>query len=389
MKNNPTFTSKANLTTNNVLGVEHYKPGDPTTKLMAIKTTSGTSGAGISVFLSNLNDLAVEYAHLPLLESPYVSIGMAPSNACLETNRLFHMSPVREIISLGPAEIRLPNIGELMREIHPRSLYGSPVSLLRSFLATLDAQGALESLADVHTLGVSGEALPVREQKEIRKYLPNLQRLIDEYGHAETNNSGLGCDALYARYPEADFTVVHPIPSYEMWIKDPDPDGVGEIVVSTPDLPNYLTGDAGKIVEEPCACGATKTLHLFGRLNFDRFFCAGAVFHVAELDQIMKPFLENFIAYRLEVTEHDDGVSKHGKAHLRLVPSPKMQNIKNPEFFFGNLVTRDLRVAPQKTLGDLIRFGSFDPLTVTLESERFPETKSVRLRKILWPPKRA
>lgn len=200
------------------------------------------------------------------------------------------------------------------------------------------------------------------------------------YGMSEIGVIGIDCSYLTKKYPSDASRIFHPV--QRVTVVERDQDDIGEIVVTTPELSNYLTGDAGRIIKERCGCGAEETLFHYGRVNYDIVNCAGAVFHRSEIDRVFS-LLNDFVKdYYLEIKEVFGEGKTIGSVTIKIVPTAKLLAIKNSEDFVCDFVKKNLSLTKTRSLGDLIRDGIFLSPKVEFVSSFPLSDKKIRMKKV-------
>ena len=202
------------------------------------------------------------------------------------------------------------------------------------------------------------------------------------YGISEAPG-GVGghCRYLIEKYPKSLGRAYHPL--LPVSIVELDEADVGEIAIRTQELGWYLTGDAGRLVSEPCVCGASQTLFVEGRINYDIVHCVGATVRTDLLEKAFSP-LRNFVEeYSVEVREASHEERTVGAIAIAIVPTALLRSRADAEAFIAGEVAKTLQVTKTRTLDDLVRDGIFLPPAVSLvEALSRGNGKKVRLRKV-------
>ncbi len=378
-----TYVTKEDLQ-GRVVGIENYIPGDPSTKDMAIKASSGTSGMGPTVVIEKIPVAAKQKAYFDRAHA-LIRLGGQTTSALAGTNMLFRYAHMDRIMAIDSKDLKHPSIAHALAGFAATELYTVPLSFLRTAIHALRISPAAWAFRRVVYIFLSGEWTSVREKRELQKNFPKLKEYVDDYGSAEAGSYAWSCKYLAQRYLQEGLLVFHPVlAKKDLYLKDADSDGIGEIVVSTNELTDYRTGDAGKLISESCECGSKQTLVLFGRIDADYLNCAGATFALQEVDRVFESLVDMVVQYQMRVKELDDGVTLRGEIMIDITLTKEYAKQLKIESYIAEFVNRTLQVTPTRTLGELIASGIFLPTIVTtVKKIHMTDYKRSRLKKIV------
>ncbi|MEX0652023.1 MAG: hypothetical protein WD509_00930 [Candidatus Paceibacterota bacterium] len=366
-----------------IFGLEQYIPGSESVKDLSIKVTSGTSGYGPTVIVEKSAVEERTPRYLALLQNRLLRIGSQNANAYSSVNLALRHSNVKMVLVPDAKDLEHPGIGKIIQMFEPTELYSAPPSYMILILQRLKLKKPFP-FNKLKYVFVSGGMVTTSLKDKIHALLPNLLECINEYGSAEGGSIAFSCPYLNTAYEDSDIPTFHPIPTMNIHIINPDEhSGIGEVVLTTHELKNYRTGDAGKITTEECPCGLKQTLRLYGRIDYDIVSCAGAIFTLPEIDKIFSSLEETVRDYRIELKDVFDNLTLHGEITIRIVPTT---HVDTPEQFKKEIVeklARELYVTPTRTLEELVKDGIFFQPTVLLEDEIVHGRKEIHLKKIV------
>jgi phenylacetate-coenzyme A ligase PaaK-like adenylate-forming protein len=368
-----------------ILGIEWYTPGEEGTQDLSISISSGTTGKGISMALFRL------FERSPLSEQfrmfrhdnvrAFLRLITKNSQAIRTSHIQLGLPKPRRVLCLDEHDLSFPQLSRLLQEFEPDYLFGT-TTRIEKLLRSLEGEGKTESLHTLAFIRPTSESVLKRHVDLTARLYPRAT-VISDYGLAETENVAVGCPELNKKYPLQAFKVFHPFSSVcTVEILDPNAEGYGEIVVSTTvtGVENYRTGDVGRMVEEKCTCGASGTLFVVGRKDFDIAYCAGATFLLDEIDRVFTGFADEVEDYQLIVKEIADRVSLRGDVLFRIVLKRGARQ-SNPQDFLSR-IARSLAVTKTRTLADLVSEGIFEqPRIEYVETLSEGGAKRIRLVK--------
>lgn len=259
-----------------------------------------------------------------------------------------------------------------LAEFAPDNLVGFP-----SFMMKVSEYMDKNTARGVSALMIAGERLTEEFATDLKTRFPNA-RILQMYAAMELGYiSALPCENL-------GLNQYHVRDGFDVEVEEPDANGYGALLISTTlnstiPIVQYKTGDAGRVIDVPCACGAPKTLEILGRSGGDFVRTLGAMVRRDEFERTLALLSAPPDDYRLEVGMVRDGDVSRGsliatfyyKNHtptdaLRL----EMERVISGHFF----------LTPTKTLSDLVQAGVFAPLFIVYTDNPFPKTlKEVKL----------
>jgi hypothetical protein len=357
-------------------GLEQYRPGDASVRNLFIRLTSGTS-EGIPTML--VVSSKKPEGPTPLFSKPFLFISGRNCLVLPQAQRFFDSNNPSDFLFLGQRDREHPGVASVLRQFAPQQVF-SFVSLFHSFIEQLAHRGEIEALGSVEWIMLAGEMISERIHRAIMGYLPR-SRIDMRYSFSETAGSAcVSCEALSAKYPSAFGRVYHP--TMPITILEPDENGVGEIGIRTPELGNYLTGDAGRLVRETCACGAKDTLFIHGRINFDIVHAVGATFQLPLVEKTFDLLRDYVTDYYLEIREVEQEGKMMGSVTVTVVPTQKLLSLPDGVAYISNTLGRNLQLTRTRTLGELIRGGIFLPAKIAYTLALPVTGKKVRMRKV-------
>lgn len=377
----PHYTTKEDLN-KTVTGIEQYKPGDPSTKKLYIAASSGTT-TGLPTLLVVKNNEYDEYQY-------GLRIGGIKQDIRVSANTMFNLRRVAEALYCGEPnrimcldrdlDVASSHLSKIIEEFGPTELDGVPSFAVQVIENVIAEDGHANVFTNIRTFFTVGEALTPTKIAYLTKLMPKIT-FQGEYGCAEGGSYiAFSCPT---RFPEENepYHVVQNI-GIRVEIEDPDEDGFGEIVVSTPAITRYRTGDAGKIVPGICECGAQDTLVVRGRIDFDIVHCRGATFLISEIDRVfgnLRPYVADYL---VEVDEHAGGGTLIGTVSITIVPTEKLREHPTASRFICDTFSERLYVTKTRTLAQLVEDGLFKEPEVHFREKIVTGTKKkIRLRK--------
>lgn len=369
------YLMKEDLATS-IWGLEQYHPGKRSTKELGIKITSGTTGKPVLIVLKNVHlkrkkpiytGHHTSYVRLTPKYAPYVNQA---------NNLLRNTSKMRQILFLDKKDITDRHLESLLHEFAPTEIHSTP-----SYLVHLLQVSVLKT---IEYIWLGGELVCADAIRFIKKKIPRATIHIN-YGLGEADVFTESCTLLSRMYKDMPHSVFHLLVKYhKIEVLDPDKDGFGELILSTPEFSNYKTGDIGKLVAEQCVCGSKNTLIVLGRIDFDIVHCAGATILLSQLERVFEPlgmFVED---YYVEVQELITDTETVGKISLWIVPTARLLRKQHKERFISDVVTANLQMTQTKTLSQLILEGKFQPMKIVINPSLPQQTssKKIKLRKI-------
>lgn len=378
--NGTTYTTKEDLQSG-LRGIERYRPGHASTEHLFVRMTSGTTGRPPTMMVTDFkvgNSLALAFYHR--IFSERLLLIMPKNFSSLQWVQFFLNRPKGRgrVLFLSKRDMEHPDAHEVaaaFKPVHVRSF----VSPFNFFLDTLVRGGTLRVFDAVRSVFLSGEIVGEALAQKFRTLLPQSTVEI-LFASTESGWLGVPCANLNARHASGGIQRYHP--AVPLSIVEPDEEGIGEIVIHTEELPNHLTGDAASLFDEACGCGAVQTLTVYGRIAYDRIYCAGATFNIALVESLfarLRPYVHD---YRLELREIFTNGKTQGQLTVLVVPTPELAAMPEGTSFLSARIEEALQVTKTRTLGRLVQEGIFLP-TRTVFTEPFPSsTKTIRMRKI-------
>ena len=363
------------------IGLERYKPGDPSVKDLFIRITSGTSGAPTLLAVSFKEVKKNIFVKSRRLFAEPLLVVLPRNLSSVQWVQLF-FDPAAEasrILFLSRRELEHPLLAKIVAEFQPRHVF-STVSLLSFLLDKLVLRDELCGLAAVKRLFLTGETLSKTMKKKFETLVPEAD-IEMSYGISEAGGGvGAHCTKLLERYPELFGCIYHPL--IPLTIVEPDENGIGEIALTTSELGPYLTGDAGRLVHEACACGSQETLFVAGRINYDIVHSVGATFHAALVEKVFASLREYVEDYYLEIREVQREGKTLGFVACTVVPTAKLRAMKNGIEYMCEFLEKNLQITKTQSLGDLVRAGIFMKPAITYAEILPKSAKKIRMRKV-------
>ncbi|MEK7567374.1 MAG: hypothetical protein AAB513_00425 [Patescibacteria group bacterium] len=376
--NNKKYTTKEDLQ-NKFFGIEEYKPGKTSVNGLFIKITSGTTRGIPSMVMVRVIVNKVLLNFLDKYSKACLLLHAKNSGKFRSISYFLTLgTKAPRVLSLDKKDIGHPLIGSMIDDFDPQMI-DSTVSVLNFLIDKLYIKKTLSFPKKINKLYIASEAPSKEFLIKLKKMFPKSE-LRSYYAISETAYIGISCKHLIKKYKDNTFGVYHPIRPTS--IVEPDQIGVGEISVYTRELSNYLTGDAGKLIKEKCRCGESRTLFLYGRINYDIVNCVGAVFHIKEVERVFSNLNSYVKDYLLEIKEIFEEGKTYGSVTIKIIPTIKLEIMENGQDFISEFVKKHLQLTKTRHLGDLIRDGIFLPPRVVYVTS-FPDSaKKIRMRKI-------
>ncbi len=355
-------------------GIEKYKPGTHSVNDFIILTTSGTTTKRPTMFLRRVRFNRL-LSNFHKLSKPTLVIAN-PNYAKLA---LVQNTKSTRSLFIDTHDMRHSLISSVIADFNPEIIY-SVVSTFKFFIDKIYAKSTKAFPTKIGKIYLVGERLSETFSNILKEKYPKSEVMVT-YGVTETGAAAGSCKYLNKRNRDNEFCIYyHPLKPVS--IVQPDQDTIGEISIHTQGIPNYLTGDLGKIIKEKCKCGASKTLLMYGRINYDIVTCVGAVFYISEVERVLSSLGDYVKDYSLEIREIFEKEKTLGSVTIHVVPTEKLLHMENGEYFVSEFVKKHLQLTKTRVLGDLVRDGIFlSPKTVFVSS--FPESgKKVRMRKV-------
>lgn len=354
--------------------VEKGPPKDAMSHI--IRTSSGTTGGTPMVSVVQFPRRSVRR----FLGSKRPAVFFGPLNARL-ANTLFYLDKAKEetvLLCVDPLDLNA-DTEPVLKAFKPDLLMGVPSYIMKTFAGFV---GARTPLTCVKRIYLSGEFLGKHVFSFFKNIAPRARLsswyAVTEFGPIGTNECG---------HLERNMYHLHPGVTAE--IKDPDEEGVGELVVmrtsqSGRSSAKYLVGDLSRIIQKECPCGASRTIELFGRSRVEFVKVHGAQLHVEEFDRVLAENELYAKDYRVEVKDKKINGIPVPTITLKIEPTPLlMEHVTEPEKYIAELFSEHVFVTPSKKLKDVIEEGIVGSLAVTLCPEGFTfQNKTVKLQYI-------
>lgn len=365
---------------NSVYGIDQYHPGDPATKRISLRITSGTTGTPTMAVIRLANQIQKNRYFFGKVENMFFFLTKRSSflkwtNDALRAEDT--KKPLTFFIPLGMDEIESGEINALTTAFPPQSIFSVPTSFLLHALPRMSDSARAILSTSVRVIFTGGEISSQHEQKLLASAFPNAE-IIDIYSATEFDLLTIGCAQLKKKYGEG-ARVFHCFDEeYRYEIKDPDEDGFGELVISSSELQRYRTGDTAQLHTEVCSCGLATTLIIAGRKDHDRLTAFGATFLAQEVMGAIAPFTEFLEDYLLEV-DTTDSLPQRGSLTLYVVPKiPLHEHLK--ESLARALLS--MQVTKTRRLLALVQEGLFSyPSIEAVQSIARKSPKMIRLRR--------
>ncbi len=369
---------------NKVYGLDQYRPGMEGLRDLAFRITSGTTGLPSLVVISRANTEAkrrfiVKRGNDFLFTIPkrvsyfkWMNDFLRPING---------QRPIRSFMSADLNDMKTGRYEFLLSAHTPDAVVSFPSSYILESLQYLSAETRARLAERVKLVVTGGEMVASVEREHLKKAFPRAE-MRDIYGCAECDLFSISCPILTHRYRNEPCAVFHPFDEdYKIEIVEPDEEGFGEIVVSSPELPRYRIGDIGALREEVCACGMRRTLLVAGRKDYDRIAVFGVVFLASLLMKAIEPFAQDLEDYLMEVRAGAENNERRGFVELLVIPK---NGILSP-ILTAQLaqVLGALQVSKTRTLHSFVESGLFAAPRVTVTTHIKRESpKKIRLRRL-------
>lgn len=372
------YTTKEMLN-RKIVGLENYKPGNDSVKDLALKITSGTTAGEPTVLVIKRPRSKEKYKYYLKSLSAYMAIKTRHSSYSI-VYFFLRIIPIKRVLCVDKKDINNPHFFGLIHEFNPTDLDTIPSffnSIFDIFKQALSKDAVFESIKRIF---LTGEAMSSFYENRIKEIMPHA--LINfEYGLAESDTFTRSCKYLAEKYKNLRYQSFHPLTTFHrVTICNPDDDGTGEIVLTSPELSNYRTGDMGQLMNESCPCGSMQTLLVYGRFNYDVVHCAGATILLSVLEKVFEKVAHSIKDYYIEVREINDGNTMVGSVSFTLVPVKKLTDEETNNIL--RTILCSLYVTPNRTLGRLIEEGLFLPPRVRLVDAIPVGNKKIKLRKV-------
>jgi phenylacetate-coenzyme A ligase PaaK-like adenylate-forming protein len=267
------------------------------------------------------------------------------------------------------------NMENLIRQFRPDGFCGFPSYIIKSLEYINDPA----ILHKINSVRLTGEALSPQKISILKEKIPFASIQLF-YAAAEVGFISSFCSKL----PLGQY---HPKEGTEVYLKNVDDDGIGEIIINTSlsdtvRVKEYEIGDIGRLIKEPCACGNPTTFEVLGRKNFDFIKLCGAILNQNEFDRVMGELREYIIDYRGFVKEVViNKTSLLGEVTLEIIPNDPLNKILNPEKFISEEISKKLFATPTQTLFDLIDKDVFLPTKIIFKNDLPKNHKDIKLVK--------
>ncbi len=231
---------------------------------------------------------------------------------------------------------------------------------------SVDFSSSLESVQRIHAVG---ERLSEVTADLFRARFPNA-RIILDYLSVELGAIGRGCEHQPPNY-------YHPETGVHIDLHEPDPEGRGTILVTktynTVSFRQFNTGDSGRLVLEPCACGAVNTFEHLGRTGLDHIKLCGTLIRQDQFERALAPYAHTFDDFRIAVREATENGMIKGALALILY---RTGSEASPSLIaeMSETVMRDVFLTPSQTFADLVAQKLFLPLSITYSDTPFKTT---------------
>ncbi|NQV93234.1 hypothetical protein HQ403_01920 [Candidatus Kaiserbacteria bacterium] len=130
-------------------------------------------------------------------------------------------------------------------------------------------------------------------------------------------------------------------------------------------------------------CGDTITFELLGRRDFDFIKFLGTTLRQEEFERVATELEEYIVDFRGEVREVKEADELKGEITLKIVGTPKLQKMKNPEGFISNEISQRLFVTSSKTIEDMVSKEIYLPLKIQFVDNFEYQNKPIKLKRTL------
>lgn len=339
-----------------------------------IRLTSGTSGkplVSLLPFSWNSAPPPPHYGGVALIASGSMN------NRFTVTTTAQRQSSVTaaRVLSVGREDFtHTETLGALLQDFAPDRIIGIPSLLLRlGQLMGPAARGVKHSL-------LFGEPMTPTLTEALQKTFPNAT-LSSVYISMEL---GMYSTAPCGHLPHGQY---HPAHHVRVRIDQPDDTGAGDVLLSLTfendfSVKDYSTGDVGRLLHTPCACGEPSTLEILGRRGRDYIKVAGALVRSAEFERVAAqvPLITDF---RVEVSTRFKNALPQGHIEMFVYAASGIGTDGLREEI-KDTFEKELFLTPTKTFAQLISEGLFEPLVLTWVKAPFAEGyKHIRMKEIL------
>ena len=358
--------------------------GEPA-RFYNLRCTSGTSGAPPVFFAGHINTMPFGWSlgSEEAMERVCVVMGgrMRRIGVLLRMMRDSEHDPRLKNASILFAQendLRDRPMLQTIAAFDPHVVWGITGPVIRALTALRDEHLLLRSLRLVST---TGESMTQSVLDTLRELAPNASL---EYFYASAELCAMSAPRTC---PHLSLNQYHPLQGITFSIANADENGVGSVLVSGPlskriHLTDYDTGDSGILHEKPCACGASVTLELAGRANFDLVRAGGAIISLEMCDRVCRELSEWISQYRFLIHEEKRKNNLVWWLEMNIVTTKQLIGMPEGEEFIARKIEERLQIAPSRTLADLIRERFFQK-SVAHFSPSIPERdKSIRLKKV-------
>ena len=154
--------------------------------------------------------------------------------------------------------------------------------------------------------------------------------------------------------------------------------GIGDILVSvalddTTRIENYRTGDLGRMLLGPCACGKKEVFEIVGRKGQDYVKLSGATLRREEWDRVSAA-LHLFDDYRVEASRVVVDGKVQGKVLMRIYRKDGVGTAALAQEI-ADKVADMVFVTPTRTYSQLVSAGLLFPLAVEFSAIPFVQSK--------------
>ena len=364
-----------------IVGLERYVPGDESTKELALNTTSGTTlGEPTVVVFEHDVHPDVDQHYLKALGGRLFRPTTQHSICLSSVNYVLRHKLIDQFFILDNKYLDHPDLASLIADFKPTSIRAtcSHISMLIDKLRAIGKESVLKT---VRVLSVCGEMVGKRFRKKFTHIMPDVH-YISNYSLAEAEIFNYYDPNLEERYPDFPLrtfccpsTKTHCID-----ILNPDENGFGEIVLTTPDYKNYKTGDRGKLVKPEKGDPCEQILLFEGRQNYDIVLVVGARLVLEEVERVFGLLKKHIKDFRIEVREVERNGVIMGHLTLQVVPMKDAHTLDSEHV--RQTVEENLQLTPTRTLKDLIRDNIFTSSDVTCVESIPANHKTIRLVKI-------
>lgn len=328
-----------------------------------IRTTSGTSGKGPLVVVSQHGDRVYRTdsgkSNALLLANGARGIRMA--------NLLYAWNitdgPVR-VLSCGGVSDMNHKLAALIDDFRPDMIKGTLSTVLQITEGSAD-----ETREGVSVLRIAGELYTPSYKRLVTARFPRAITALT-YLSAEMGVIGVArCGFLSSNH-------YHPEKGVVVTIVDMDGEGVGEISVSKDVYPgvlveDYRTGDVGRLVEKPCACGQKVTFEVLGRAGYDYVKVAGMVIRRDAVERALASVQHCFSTYRAYVSAVRVGDTYRGQLEIVLFREAGVLSLIDIQTI-TSVVGAELQVTPTLFYRELVSKKLCMPLKVSCTNLPFP-----------------